>query len=89
MDAAKKEVAFHTIFWKKTFPRTFRNIKKLVGKLLLSLSCIFSVVGNSNEWVHIHYSPSCDLYQTFNFQTELYVVFEFAIVPAGVETQVF
>lgn len=36
--------------------------------------------------IFITLHQSCDLYQSFNFQTELHVVFELAIVPAGVET---
>jgi len=58
---------------------------------LLSLPCTFSVEENYNVsgciFVTLH--PSRDLYQSFNFQTELYIVFELATVPAAVETQVF
>lgn len=42
-----------------------------------------------NGCIFIVVHPYCDWYQKFNFQTELCVVFELAIVPAGVEIQVF
>lgn len=42
-----------------------------------------------NGYIFIALHPFCDRYQSFNFQIELCVVFELAIVPAGVETQVF
>lgn len=42
---------------------------------------------NGGTLIALH--PHCDWYHSFNFQTELCVVFELAIVPAGVETQVF
>lgn len=42
-----------------------------------------------NGCVFIALHPFCDRYQSFNFQIELCVVFELAIVLAGVETQVF
>lgn len=87
----KKKLVFRQYSGEKTFPRTLCNINQLVGKLLLALPCNFSVVGNSNVsgCIFITLHPSRDLYQSFNFQTEQYVVFELAVVPAGVETQVF